>query len=53
MTRRSAREGFFAAVRTWLEAAAQGEPFVARRGRTSYWAHEGMLDLIEYLHSGR
>jgi class 3 adenylate cyclase/predicted ATPase len=44
----SAREGFFATVRTWLEAVAQGEPLVLA-WEDIHWADEGMLDLIEYL----
>ncbi len=44
----SAREGIFAAVRTCLEAIAQGEPLVLA-WEDIHWADEGMLDLIEYL----
>jgi class 3 adenylate cyclase/tetratricopeptide (TPR) repeat protein len=43
-----AREGFFAAVRTWLEAIAREEPLVLA-WEDIHWADEGMLDLIEYL----
>jgi class 3 adenylate cyclase/tetratricopeptide (TPR) repeat protein len=44
----SAREGFFAAVRAWLEAIAQEQPLVLA-WEDIHWADEGMLDLIEYL----
>jgi class 3 adenylate cyclase/tetratricopeptide (TPR) repeat protein len=44
----SAREGFFGAVRTCLEAIAQNEPLVLA-WEDIHWADEGMLDLIEYL----
>ena len=44
----SAREGFFGAVRTWLEAIARDEPLVLA-WEDIHWADEGMLDLIEYL----
>ena len=44
----SAREGFFGAVRAYLEALAQGEPLVLA-WEDIHWADEGMLDLIEYL----
>jgi class 3 adenylate cyclase/tetratricopeptide (TPR) repeat protein len=43
-----ARESFFAAVRSYLEAIAQGEPLVLA-WEDIHWADEGMLDLIEYL----
>jgi class 3 adenylate cyclase/tetratricopeptide (TPR) repeat protein len=44
----SAREGIFAAVRSCLEAIAQGEALVLV-WEDIHWADEGMLDLIEYL----
>ncbi len=44
----SARDGFFGAVRTCLEAIAQDEPLVLV-WEDIHWADEGMLDLIEYL----
>jgi class 3 adenylate cyclase/tetratricopeptide (TPR) repeat protein len=44
----SARESLFGAVRTYLEAVAQGEPLVLA-WEDIHWADEGMLDLIEYL----
>jgi class 3 adenylate cyclase/tetratricopeptide (TPR) repeat protein len=44
----SVREGFFGAVRTWLEAIANDEPLVLA-WEDIHWADEGMLDLIEYL----
>ncbi len=43
-----AREGFFAAVRAWLEAIAREGPLVLA-WEDIHWADEGMLDLIEYL----
>jgi class 3 adenylate cyclase/tetratricopeptide (TPR) repeat protein len=45
---RGAREGFFAAVRAWVEAIAQDGPLVLA-WEDIHWADEGMLDLIEYL----
>ncbi len=44
----SARDTFFAAVRAYLEALAQGQPLVLA-WEDIHWADEGMLDLIEYL----
>jgi class 3 adenylate cyclase/tetratricopeptide (TPR) repeat protein len=44
----SARETIFGAVRSCLEAIAQGNPFVLA-WEDIHWADEGMLDLIEYL----
>ncbi len=44
----SAREGFFGAVRSALEALAQEQPLVLA-WEDIHWADEGSLDLIEYL----
>ncbi len=44
----SAREGFFGAVRGWLEALAREVPLVLV-WEDIHWADEGMLDLIDYL----
>jgi len=43
-----ARESIFGAVRSYLEAIAEGEPIVLA-WEDIHWADEGMLDLIEYL----
>ena len=45
---RSAREGFFGAVRAVIEALARERPVVLA-WEDIHWADEGSLDLIEYL----